>query len=358
MADAAETAAPPLAIGPFDGEPAEWDHFVRHAHGATFCHLAGWREILAGVMGYRPRYRVARDGGGAIRGVLPLVRLDSPLFGRTLVSMPLLNYGGPLGEDAVARALVRDAVEVARTEGARLELRTREPLDPGPEARVHERKVTVLLSLPESPDELWSSFKSKVRSQIRRPLKEEMETRFGPEQGDAFYAVYAHNMRDLGTPVLPRRLFEEIARVFADEVTFAAVYAGDRPVAAGAGFTYGQEFEMTWASSLREFSRSAPNMLLYWSFMESMIRHDVRTFNFGRCTPGEGTHRFKLQWGGHDHPLPWIRWPAGPAGQRDPESGDDGPGRLTRLASAAWQRLPLGVANRLGPVVARQLPWW
>ena len=330
-------------------EAGEWDGFVRSTEDATFCHLHGWSGILEDVLARPPHYLTARDEQGVLRGVLPMALHGSRLFGRRLVSMPFLNYGGPIGEPAAVEALLAEAAGQAERLGATLELRARRRIHT--DLPVSERKVTVLLPLPDDPEQLWTDFKSKVRSQIRRPMKEDMEPRIGPDQLEPFYDVFAHNMRDLGTPVLPRALFEQLRATFPEEVVFAAVYYEGRPVAGGAGFVFGDEFEITWASALYELSRKAPNMLLYWSLMEEMIDRGVSTFNFGRCTPGEGTHRFKMQWGGHDEPLPWIVWP-----ESEPEQG--APGRLAEVASSAWRKLPLPLANRLGPAVAPRLPWW
>lgn len=349
--DETDSASGPVDISLLDERTHEWDDFVRASDGATFCHLADWRPVIADSMGHEPVYLVARDEAGEMIGALPMFRLRSRLFGDRLISMPILNYGGPLGQPHGLSALLDAALEKARRSGARdLELRAREPITS--ELTVTDRKVTVLLPLPDDAEELWKAFKSKVRSQVRRPMKEDMRARFGSEQLHPFYDVYSRNMRDLGTPVLPKSLFESIARAFGDDVIFAAIYHGEVPVAAGAGFIFGGEFEITWASALREYNRYAPNMLLYWSLMEEVIRRGANTFNFGRCTPGEGTHRFKLQWGGYDQPLPWLSWPP----NKDPESSE--PGRAVRFASSIWQKLPLGVTNRLGPAVARQLPWW
>lgn len=331
------------------GSPAEWDAFVRAAEGSTFCHLSAWREVLADVMGQEPRYLCVRDESGGLNGVLPLVELRSRLFGTRLVSMPLLNYGGPLGGAQARDLLLAHVRREAELRGARVEVRTRQT---GSGALpVAARKVTVLLPLPDTSEELWNGLRSKLRSQVRRPMKEGMQVRFGPAECLPFYDVYRRNMRDLGTPALPRALFERVRDAFGSEALFATVYHGDVPVAAGAGFLYRGEFEITWASSLREYSSTAPNMLLYWSMMEEVIRRGASTFNFGRCTPGEGTHRFKLQWGGHDQELPWHVWP-------EPGADNGEPGRAARLASEAWQRLPIAIANRLGPVIAKQLPWW
>jgi serine/alanine adding enzyme len=354
MAEAGVRIQEQPVISPLGDATEEWDAFVRSSDGATFCHLAAWRPLLAEVMGHQPVYLEARNPAGDMVGALPMFRLRSRIFGSRMVSMPFLNYGGPIGEASAVAALLERAVQEARHAGVKdLELRTRTATPSRPTAlAVTDRKVTVLLPLPSEPEELWNAFKAKVRSQIRRPMKEEMEPRFGPEQVESFYHVYSHNMRDLGTPVLPKSFFQRAAAALPEESIFAAVYHEERPVAVGAGFLFGGEFEISWASALREHSRHAPNMLLYWSLMEEVIRRGATMFNFGRCTPGEGTHRFKRQWGGHDHPLPWLSWPKG----RGEDS--DEPGRLVRLASAAWQRLPVLVANRVGPAVARQLPWW
>ena len=115
--------------------------------------------------------------------------------------------------------------------------------------------------------------------------------RFGTDQVAPFFEVFARHMRDLGTPAQPLTLFRELAKQFPDDCWFACAYLGARPVAAGCGFRFGSEFEMTWASSLRAYNRQAPNMLLYWACMERAIGEGITRFNFGRCTPGAGTHR-------------------------------------------------------------------
>jgi hypothetical protein len=182
-------------------------------------------------------------------------------------------------------------------------------------------------------------------------MKETLDARFGADQREAFYDVFARNMRDLGTPVLPRTWFERIAALFPQLVVFGAVYRGHEPLAAGCGFIWGEEFEMTWASALRKDRRLAGNMLLYWSFMREMIRRGVRRFNFGRCTPGGSTHRFKQQWGGRDVPLPWCQDTAG--GRAATPSADDA---ALSWGPRLWRWLPLPIANLLGPQVIRFLP--
>ena len=340
-----------LRVGALGDRDDAWDAFVATDAASTFCHLSGWRRVMSKALGHRCDYRVVEDDDGRIHGVLPLVHVKGVL-GHFVVSIPFVNDGGPLGSDDARELLVTDAVEVARRSGAKLlELRSRQHL-PGP-VRATDRKITVLLDLPESTDELWSkTFRSKVRSQIRRPMKEGMTASSGHDQLDAFYAVFARNMRDLGTPVLPRSFFAALVATFGDAVRFSTVRSADGvTAAAGCCVRWRDEQEIVWASSLREYNPFSPNMLLYASVMEDAVRSGVRRFNFGRCTPGGPTHRFKQQWGGYDIPLPWPSW------SRDGAVGPPTPDKpIFQLATSVWSRLPLGIANRLGPIIARQIP--
>jgi FemAB-related protein (PEP-CTERM system-associated) len=303
------------------------------------------------AFGHETLLLAALDSRDQLAGVLPLVRVKSFLFGHFLVSMPFLNYGGPLGNDAAVRALAGHAVELADDGGADLmELRSRGelPLD----LPASHRKVTVVLDLePGDPESTFKALKSKVRSQVRRPTKEGLEVRFGADQLKPFYRVFAENMRDLGTPVLGKPVFEAMRDTFGESVWFGVAWLGDEPVAAGCGFDWNGEFEMTWASSLRAHSRIAPNMLLYWRFIERAAETGLRTFNFGRCTPGGGTHRFKKQWGGRDEQLWWYHRPSD-AGESTPNPDE---GALS-LGPKLWRKLPMPIANVLGPGIVRYIP--
>jgi FemAB-related protein (PEP-CTERM system-associated) len=342
-----------LHIAPFAADPREWDGFVRgaDARARTHCHLWGWKAVIEQVLGHDCVYLAARDDAGTLAGVLPLVRVASRLFGSYLVSMPFLNSGGPLGDDAAVRALGDHAAALARAGNIELlELRSRRalPLDLTPS----HRKITVIRDLAAGrPDLVWTDLRAKLRSQIRRPLKAGIEVRFGADQLAPFFAVFSQHMRDLGTPTLPRRLFAALVREFPDDVVFGCAYHGGRPVAAGCGFSWDGEFEMTWAASLAAANALAPNMLLYWRFMERAAQQGATTFNFGRCTPGSGTHRFKQQWGTRDVPLWWYQRAAG---TRTATPSPDDP-RLS-WGPRMWKRLPLRLANLLGPRLVRLIP--
>ena len=341
-----------FVVAPFDAEGAEWDALVAGMADAKFSHLFGWRSIVEDVLGHRTHYMAARDGDGQIQALLPLVNVKSRLFGNFLVSMPFLNDGGPIGTYEGREALAQWAIQEANRSGAdSLELRSRSQI-PGPIPTV-TRKLTVLKEMASDSEEFWKTgIRSKLRSQIRRPMKEGLTTHFGPELIDEFYGVYARRMRDLGTPVLPRSFFHALIERFPDQVIVASVRQGDMALAVGCGFLWQGEFEITWASSLVEYNRLSPNMLLYWTLMEHTIQKGADVFNFGRCSEGSPTHRFKTQWGGTNHPLPWGLYSPQDAAPPSGESASP----ILRTGQAMWKRLPLPVAAVLGPRLARLMP--
>lgn len=339
-----------MRVEEYRGGEAEWDAFAREQRGFTHFHRWRWRVVMERVFRHECVYLCARDDAGALCGVLPLVRVRSVVFGHYLVSMPFLNYGGPLGTDGAVAALVNEAVALAEQGQVKLlELRSRVPLDVPLE--VSHRKVTVVLDLPPTADALMKGFTAKLRSQVRRPQREGATIRFGASEVEPFFAVFSRHMRDLGTPSQSLGLFREVANQFPDDCWFATVRMDGQPVAGGCAFRFGDEVEMTWASSLRSHSRFAPNMLLYWGFMERAIAEGVRRFNFGRCTPGGGTHQFKLQWGGKDEPLWWYDR-SRVAGATTPSPHDG----AYRWGPRVWRRLPATVSTALGPSIVRYLP--
>jgi FemAB-related protein (PEP-CTERM system-associated) len=335
----------------FAGPEAEWDACVRSAVGWTPFQRWGWKTVIERTFHHECMYLGARDGWGRLTGVLPLVRLRSLLFGDYLVSMPFVNYGGPLGEDAAVQALVQHASEIAQDRRVDLfELRSAQPLPL--DAPVSHRKITCVLDLsPGDASAVWQGLDSNVRRKVRRAQKEGFTVRFGLEQVDDFYEVFCRHMRYLGTPTLPRRFFTTLVEQFPEDLWIACAYAGNQPVAAGFGFQWCDQLELTWVSALQEYHRAYANMLLYWSVIERAANHNLRVFDFGRCTPGGGTHRFKQQWGARDIPLMWYQpIAAGRAATPSPHE------RAFSWGPVLWKRLPLGLANALGPSIVRLIP--
>ncbi len=330
-----------------------WQEYVRGAPLAEAYHDYRWRQVIESVFGHRAHYLLAAEQEGRVRGVLPLVRMKSRLFGDFMISLPYLNYAGVLADTPQAgQALLAAAGDLGRRLGvSHAELRHRE--QPVCDWPARHDKVTMLLPLPASGDALWDAFKPKLRAQIRRPLKAGATVKHGgAELVDGFYHVFCRNMRDLGTPVYSKRFFAAILETFAAEAKIFLVEVGGEPAAAGLVLAHRDTLEIPWASSLRKHNPAGVNMLLYWSVLQYAADAGFRTFDFGRSSPDSGTFRFKAQWGAQPQALRWHYWQ--PAGGALPQISPSNP--KYRAAIAAWKRLPLPVANILGPRLVKSLP--
>jgi serine/alanine adding enzyme len=351
---AASGAAPAATAGDVsvtvtaDAQAPEWDRFVMAHPGATGYHEWAWRDVIQRTFGHEPIYLSAWQDG-LLSGVLPLVFINSRLFGRTLTSLPFLNYGGVVSNsDAVAGQLVEAAAHVAQQRRCpHVELRHIGRRFSALPARQH--KVTMLLRLVAP---VWEGLDRKVRNQIRKAQKSGLTAeRGGAELLADFYTVFARNMRDLGTPVYSRRLFEEVLRAFPERSALHVVRLDGRPVAAGLTFRTAGTVEVPWASSIRDYNSLCPNHLLYWSAIEAAVDRGCDTLDFGRSTPGEGTFKFKEQWGAQPVPLHWEYRLLD--GAELPNLSPSNP--KYRLMIETWKRLPLPIATRLGPHIVRSI---
>ena len=186
------------------------EEFIGGAEGASIYHDYRWCSVIEECFAHKCHYLLCEGDGGAIRGILPLVHMKSMMFGNFLVSMPYFNYGGVCADDEESRnLLIAEAVRIARQSCAsHIEFRQEELQDNG--FPVKTSKVSMRLALPSSPEDLWKSFPSKLRSQVRKPQKSGMNIRVGREDElDSFYHVFSVCMRDLGTPVYPKYIFPE-----------------------------------------------------------------------------------------------------------------------------------------------------
>ena len=336
-------------------DQARWDEYVRdHASRGPY-HLFAWRQAIEQAYRHQAYFLLAEGEGGEVRGILPLVHVKPPLFRGSLVSQPFCDYGGILAEnEAVSELLCREAAALSVKLGSKLEIRCRqaEPvLDAMPGLVVTSEKARMVLDLPETSQQLWDGFKSKLRSQIRKPLKEGLEFRIGSQEKlQDFYQVFGSNMRDLGSPVHSRGWVQTVVSTYGEDARVGVVYQGDIPLAAGIILCCGEDVGIPWASSLQAYNRLAPNMLLYWGFLSYACDNGYRRFSFGRSTPDEGTYKFKQQWGAQPQPLYWYMEDGG-GHSRAVRSG----GRVRELFAQQWARLPLGVANAFGPVLRRYI---
>ncbi|MGQ0734878.1 MAG: FemAB family XrtA/PEP-CTERM system-associated protein [Acidobacteriota bacterium] len=335
-----------------DAPPEACDAYLAAHPYASPYHGRAWMSVIGAAFGHETKYLVAETAQRVI-GVLPLVFFRSRLYGRFTVSMPFLNYGGVLADGPAAEhALLERAIEeTARAGGSHLELRHTQQHFPSLTPKRH--KVAMVLRLRSSAEQQWNELDRKARNQVRKAEKDGLEpTCGGAELLSEFYSVFAHHMRDLGTPVYSARFFQEVVSAFPDRSRLFVIRAHGQPVAASVVHWHGNTIEVPWAAALRAFNPSCANVLLYWTMVRFAADRGFQTFDLGRSTPGEGTYVFKKGWGAEPRDMVWEYWTA--RGRSLPELSPKNP--RFRLAIRAWQHLPVPLATRLGPLVVRNIP--
>ncbi|MCD6376015.1 MAG: FemAB family PEP-CTERM system-associated protein [Caldisericaceae bacterium] len=331
----------------------QWDSFVDERPQGKIYHKTVWKEIFEKAFGRKTLYYFVENTNGQIEGILPLVHFHTFIAGKQLISLPYVNYGGPLWSNDSAKQLIFSKMQQLLMETNSDVLEIRYDKNDAFDLPVKTNKVTFSLDLPEHPDELLKSFKAKVRSQIKRPTKEGMYAKVGHlDLLDDFYYVFCRNMRDLGTPVYSKKIFKTILTLLPEQTHVVVIYSKTNlPVASAFLLGYKKQMEIPWASSLRKYNRFSPNMLLYWQVMQLAIEKGYRVFDFGRGTKDGGTYRFKKQWGGREVQLYWY-YLLGANGEL-PEVAKENP--KFQLAIKIWQKLPLWFTNIAGPPIVKKI---
>jgi serine/alanine adding enzyme len=350
-----------------------WDNYVQKHPHSTYCHLVAWRRIFQETYGHKDHYLLARKGNEVL-GVFPLFYMRDLTFKGNLVSMPFLDTGGVLSNgQQIEEELLFKAMSLGKSlKAATLELRygdlprwacnmnQTELVGPGRfyektygiHYSVRQLKVRMIMTLPNDPDTLLSGFKSKLRSQIKKSMKEACEPIIGGrELIDQFYEVFAANMRDLGSPVHSKHLFANIFEALPKEARIFLVLKKDVPIAGSLTIGFRATLSNPWASSLRKYSHMNPNMLLYWMMLEYACQRGFAYFDFGRSSPNEGTYKFKEQWGAIPHKLNWIY-----AASSNRISKKAGNKRSSfQDAIAYWKKLPIPLTKLIGPILRKHI---
>lgn len=329
-----------------------WDDYIANQSAATNYHRYGWRGVIERSFQHSCYYLAARNNG-CIAGVLPLVLMKSRLFGCFLVSLPFFNYGGLLCQNQdVGDALLLAAESLRQELGAEhVELRHAAPWPADLPAKRH--KVCMAMQLAGDAESQWHGFNAKLRNQIRKSEKCGLTVTTGSNDLlQDFYTVFIRNMRDLGTPVYARKFFAEVLAAFPMDSTIIAVHLKGKPIAAGLTVRFRDTLEIPWASSIRDYNTLCPNNLLYWTALQHALTIGCTRFDFGRSTPGEGTYKFKEQWGCKPLQLNWQYLL--PEGASLPELNNKNP--KFAMAIKLWQKLPLTVTSILGPHIVKNIP--
>jgi FemAB-related protein (PEP-CTERM system-associated) len=328
------------------------DAFVAAHPQAQLFHRPQWSRAVEKGCGATAHYLVAENG--ALRGLLPLSEVRSPLFGNSMVSAGFGVGGGIVAEDAeIAQALADAAWALAEEKGCTgLELRGG-AVPEGPWQLNDTVYANFSADLPQGDEAILLSIKKRQRAEVRRAQTFDLTFTEGtaPAELDAHFRAYGASVRNLGTPVFPRRLFEAMADEFGDDAHILTAWKDGKPLSSVFSFFFKGSAMPFWGGGTAEARQWRANEATYYELMCRAARRGCTRFDFGRSKVGTGPYAFKKNWGFEPEPLVYATRTADGAAQRqiNPTSPK------YRLQVAAWKRMPLWLANVLGPPIAKGL---
>jgi FemAB-related protein (PEP-CTERM system-associated) len=331
-------------------EAAKWDAFVVSCSEATFFHRSGWQRVIRTVFGHKTYYLYA-ERDGRIEGVLPLSHVKSFIFGNALVSLPFAVYGGVAAENCDAAALLEQRAQELAYELRvdHLELRniaSRHSDWPSQDLYVTFRKE-ILPDIDANMVAIPRKQRAMVRKGIKHGLRSEIET-----DPDRFFTLFADNVHRHGTPALPRRYFEALQREFGGDCeVLTVVDSAGRAVSSVLSFYFRDEVLPYYAGDHGSARDLAANDFKYWELMRRACIRGYKLFDYGRSKQGTGSYDFKKNWGFEPTPLHYEYRLY--HGDRIPQNNPMNP--KYRAFIALWRKLPIALANQLGPFIVRNL---
>ena len=332
-------------------EVSAWNQYAKAHPAACIYHQIDFQDIIEKSFDHKTLYIAAFDPADELVGILPLTHTKSRLFGSYMTSVPYFNYGGPLSNNkTIEQQLLTYAEAYAKQNGAtHVEIRESQPRAGMPSKM---DKMSTFLALPTDSEQLWQDIGTKVRAQVKKGMKNSLTFTTGKhELLDDFYHVFSTNMRDLGTPIYSKAFFNHILSSDLN-ATIVVQYYQQKPVSCAFLMGYKDHLEIPWASTLRRANTLDANMVMYWHILKFACENGYRFFDFGRSSKDASTLKFKRQWGAKPTQLYWHYILQD--NQELPNLNPSNP--KLQFVIACWKRLPLIVANALGPLLSRSLP--
>lgn len=330
-----------------------WESYVENHPEATFGHTLRWRRLVRHCYGnrFKPAYHVAKQGKSLI-GILPLFEYAHPFSDKRLISVPFSVSGGPCADNSTAEAaLIDEAIRLTKMTGsAYLELRNIKPKLGN--LIIDDRYHTLVLSLNPDPQMLYKDFRKGIKQGIKTAEKNNVRVDLNVDDIDMFYRVYARGQRDLGTPVLS---YDWVKHLYEDSGTnhaIAAAYHEDRVIGVQFVRAFKESVVSVFAYNLPEYKQLCPNHLLLWELIQQACSRGYRTFNLGRSLEDTGTFYFKTGW--RAEPVKFHYQYYMNKSSRMPDYSQSSKSR-NRFAGV-WKRLPLPVANTMGPLIRGYFP--
>ena len=333
-----------------DAERPRWDKFVESCPEASFFHDPGWKSVVEDSFGHDTYYAFAEKDGN-ICGVIPLVHIKSLLFGNTLISNGCCMGGGiAAADDGAWRALDAYATEIFNDTKADF-LEFRQPARLHDDwARRNDLYATFKRPIEQTEDDNLKQIPRKQRAVVRKAIKSELVDEFD-QSIDAFYDLNALSVRNLGTPVFSRKYFENLLSHFEGRCDILTVRLDGRPVSSVLSFYFRDSVMPYYTGSIPEARRLGANDFMYWRLMRRAVERGFTMFDFGRSKIGTGPFSFKKNWGFEPEEI--VHEFKLRDGAELPNLNPTNP--KYRLFIEMWKRLPLPIANAIGPHIVRNI---
>ncbi len=327
-----------------------WDEFVMSHPDATFFHRAGWQKIVRGTFQH-DTYFLYAELNGCIQGILPLGHVDSWLFGSSLVGLPFAVYGGVVSTGPhVEELLELEAQRIAKhLDVEHLEWRNINPRHA--DWPVQSLYYTFRKKLLSNDEAIMLAIPRKQRAMVRKGMKMGLKGQIDRD-AERFFALYADNVHRHGTPALPKRYFNALLAEFGDDCEILTVTTSEgRALSSVLSFYFRDEILPYYAGDIASAREMAANDFKYWELMRCASERGVKVFDFGRSKLGSGSYAFKRNWGFDPTPLhyEYCLYKRKAIPQNNPSNSK------YKLLISTWKRLPLGLANWLGPFIVRNL---
>lgn len=336
-----------------DEGDAAWDEYVFALDLATIFHLSGWKDVMRDTFGLRPKYLIAKEGN-QICGGLPLLHIKSKLSGHFYTSMP----GGICTQDQeAAEALLEHAKGLVRDSKAKyLILRDSRYKWTLPELVTSEEHCTFTVKLCESPEKMWKSIDRRVRQHIQKAIKEDLIVMIGPEYLDEFYRSYSKVMREMGTPTLGSKFFQNVFHEFSDHFTTIMVHNHEMGYGGIVAACFKDTIYTVWWGMPREFYKNHSCHILNWETLKYGCLNEFSQVDLGRSRWNSGTYKFKERWPAEAQPLyqqfflNGISEPPGVGSDMDEDP-------KYRLFVRVWRHLPQQLTDTIGPRLRKRMPF-
>ena len=330
-------------------DAANWDQFVFACPAATFFHRAGWKEVIERAFGHKTYFLLAEENG-VIQGVLPLAEINSLLFGHSLSSLPFCVYGGIIASTEPARLALDDAAQklAAKLNVDYLEYRNTVPFHTDWSGK--DLYVTFRKAIDPDLEANMLAIPRKQRAMVRKGIKAELVSEIDSNV-ERFFSVFADNVHRHGTPALPKRYFALLQEIFGSDCEVLTVVKDGQALSSVLSFYFRDEVLPYYAGDTLAARDFAANDFKYWELMRRACERGIKVFDYGRSKRGTGPFDFKKNWGFEPQPL-CYEYQLHRA-KTVPDTNPLNP--KYQLFIKMWQRLPLSVANAIGPHIVKNL---